>query len=228
MEFDLGSPLSFSLSEEILKAIDKTEYGMLKWYDVVGNSYESSTYTVPEIKIGNLTFANVIVDQYSKEFQINSTLIGDPLQFDGVIGLSILKRYNLLLDFPHSAVYACKDLSLLQKFGLLSNHLLAAPFTLGPDGMVLNVETDTGIHRLMLDTGTTTLVIRAPHPSSTAKFSIMGHDFGKQLVISTDLCPQYKCDGLIGMDFFCEHRIFIDYAQKMIFIDLEPILSTSY
>lgn len=221
MKLDLGNFFSFSLGREILTKISKTKYGTSRWHDFRGKQYESPIYTIPEIRIGNLTFFNVFINQDSEEFHANTTLIGAPLQLPGVIGLSILRKYNLLLDFPHSAIYACKDLSSLQDIRLFSHHLLAIPFTAHPDGIIFSVETDTGTHRLMLDTGATTLAIRAPHPSSTKKFSIMGHDFGAHFVMPIDLNTQFDFDGLLGMDFLHKYSIFIDYFNKIVFIDLQ-------
>lgn len=221
MKLDLGRSFAFSFDSKILNKINKNKYGVSRWHDFRGNQYESPIYTVPEIRMGNLTFPNVLINQDSEEFHLNTTVVGDPLQVPGVIGLSILQTYNLLLDFPHSVIYASKDLGLLQEANLFSNHFLPVPFTFHPDGIILNVETDNGVHRLMLDTGTTISVIRAPHPSYTTKFNIMGHDFGARFVLSLDVTTQFDIDGFLGMDFLCEYPIFIDYTNKMVFIELE-------
>jgi hypothetical protein len=221
LKLDLGSSFSFSLGEEVLEKISKVKYGTSRWYDFKGNPYESPIYIIPEIGVGDLNFISMFINQDSKEFHVSATLIGDPLQFSGVIGWPILEKYNLLLDFPHSAVYASKDLSLIQEAALFSDHLLAIPFEAHPDGIILAVETDAGVHHLLLDTGTTTTAIRRPHLSSTEKFSIMNHDFGECFVMPVDLSSQFDFDGVIGMDFLCKHSLFIDYSNKTLFIDLE-------
>ena len=218
---DLGTPIWFSLKSEVLQKIDKTLYGTSKWYDFRGISYESTTYTIPEIKIGSLKFFHVFVKQDREDFYANTTLIGDPLQFAGAMGLSILKKYNLSLDFPNSVIYASKDLLLLQESGLFSYNFLAVAFTTHPDGIILPVETDTGVYRLLLDTGATTTTIRPPHPSFTSKFSIMGHNFGQRCILPVEISSQFDFDGCLGMDFLQEYRIFIDYSNKVVFIDLE-------
>lgn len=218
---DLGSSVAFSLSEKILQKIDRTKYGTSTWFDFRGNPYESPLYIIPEIKIGNLIFSNVFANRDSEDFHANATIEGDPQQFPGVIGLPILEKYNLFLDFPRSKIYASNDHLSLQKRGLLSQNLLSIPFTPHSDGIILNVETDTGIQRLMIDTGATLTVMRTSHPTFTKKFCIMGHDFGERSIKVLDLSPQFDFDGSIGMDFIKEHPIFIDYVNKVIFIDLQ-------
>jgi hypothetical protein len=228
LRLDLGSSCSFSLREEILQNIRKTKRGTYKWYDFRGKQYESPVYTIPEIKIGNLIFASALAKRDNEDFNVGVVLSGSPLQLPGVIGLPILEKYNLFLDFPHATIYASNDHWSLQKAGLLSKNLLAIPFTLHPDGILLAVETDAGTYRLMLDTGSTSTAIRAPHPAFTKKFRIMGHDFGKYFIRAIDVNPQFDFDGFLGMDFLREFPLFIDYSNKIIFIDLQKDGSQAY
>lgn len=223
LKLDLGNCFCFSLKSDILQKIQKTKYGTSQWHDFKGTQYESPVYTIPEIKIGSLKFSRVFINEDSDEFHANTALIGSPLPLSGMIGLPILQKYNLFLDFPHSAIYASKDLALLQKAGLFSHNFLAVPFQSHPDGIILTVETNTGTYRLMLDTGTTSTAIRIPHSSSTEKFEIMGHDFGPRFIMPIAISAQFNFDGCIGMDFLSEYPIFIDYSNKMVFIDLTKI-----
>ena len=228
LRLDLGSSCPFSLRQEILQNIRKTKRGTSKWYDFRGKQYESPIYTIPEIKIGNLTFAHILAKRDNEDFNVNVALSGPPLQLPGVIGLPILEKYNLFLDFPHAAIYASSDHLSLQKAGLLSENLLTIPFTLHPDGIFLSVETDAGTYRLMLDTGSTFTAVRAPHPAFTEKFRIMGHDFGECFIKAIDVNPRFEFDGFLGMDFLYEYPLFIDYSNRLIFIDLQKGSSQIY
>ena len=222
-DLDLGSFFPFSLHQEILQNIHKTKYGTAKWKDFKGNEYESPAYTIPEIKIGNLTFDNVITNQDREDFYANVALNSLHSQPIGVIGLPILEKYNLFLDFPHSAIYASNDYLPLQQAGLLSQNLLTIPFSPHRNGILLSVETDAGTHRLILDTGTTHTAIRGPQPTSTRQFCLMGHDFGECSIVSIDLNPQFDFDGYLGLDFLLEHALFIDYSNKLILLDLQEL-----
>lgn len=223
LEIDLGSSFPFSLRQEVLQNIYKTSYGTAEWSDFRGERYASPAYTIPEIKIGNLTFADMMTKQNREDFHINVTLTAHPSQPVGAIGLPILEKYNLFLDFPHSNIYASNDHVPLQQAGLLSQQLLTIPFVLHHDGILLSVETDAGTYRLILDTGSTRTVIRAPHPSSTAQFRLMGHDFGERSIIPIDLSPEFNYDGYLGSDFLREYSLFIDYPNRCIFLDLQKL-----
>ncbi len=225
LEIDLGSSFPFSLHQEILQNIHKTSYGTAEWSDFRGQRYESPAYKIPEVKIGNLVFINQIATQNRDDFHINATLEAPASQPIGVIGLPILEKYNLFLDFPHSAMYASNDYQTLQQADLLSQDLLAIPFTLHPDGILFSVETDAGIHRFLLDTGCTSTAVRAPHQAYTKKFRIMGYDFGGRFIRAIDLNPRFEFDGILGMDFLLEYSCFIDYSNKLLFIDLQKDLA---
>jgi hypothetical protein len=86
---------------------------------------------------------------------------------------------------------------------------------------MINVETDTGMLKLLLDTGATCTAVRAPCLNSTSKFILVGHDFGTQSIFPIDLMPTADWDGLLGMNFLREHSLFIDYPNKVIYLDLQ-------
>jgi hypothetical protein len=221
LELDLGSSFPFSLCEGALQNIRKISHGTVEWGDFRGQRYESPAYKISKIKIGNLTFDNMLIRQNREDFHINATLDNAPLQPTGIIGLPILEKYNLFLDFQHFAIYACSNYLTLQQAGLLSHNFLTLPFTLHRDGILLSVETDTGVYRLILDTGATHTAIRHPHPNSTMRFRLMGYDFGPRSIIPVDFSSQYDFDGCLGLDFLREYPIFIDYTNQQILLDLQ-------
>ncbi len=223
LEFDLGSSFPVSLNEKILKTIHKISYGTAYWSDFRGTRYESPAYTIPEIKIGNLILADVFSKQNNEDFHINVSFDALVSQPPGAIGHPILEKYNLFLDLPHSAIYASNSYLPLQQAGLLSKNLLVIPFVLHPDGILLICKTDEGIQRLLLDTGATHTVIRAPHPTSSSQFCLMGHDFGAHSIIPIDLCSRFDYEGFLGLDFLKKHSLFIDYPHKLIYLDLQEV-----
>ncbi len=220
LRVDLGAFFSFSLSQEILQNIHKASYGTTMWADFKGNKYESPTYTIPEIKIGNLTVVNVLTKQENVDFNAVTSNGPPPSESFGSIGLPILEKYNLFLDFPHSAIYASNSHLHLQQAGLLSKNLLIIPFVLHQDGILISVETDLGTQRLILDTGASHVVIRPPHTPSTSKFRIMDHDFGARTILDLDVSPRDDYEGYLGMAFLREFPLFIDYPNKLIYLDL--------
>lgn len=221
LEIDLGSSFLFSLNPESLEKIKKHRYGTASWSDFKGNKYQSLAYAIPDIKLGNLSVLDALVSEDRKDFHINASLHGLPSKQIGSMGRPILEKYNLLLDFRNSTIYASNSHLDLQKAGLFSYNPLTIPFELHRDGILLCIETDRGNYRLILDTAATHTAIRSPYPNSTSKFKLMGHDFGKQSIIPIDLNPNLDYDGYLGMDFLREHPIFIDYTNKLIYLDLQ-------
>lgn len=221
LEIDLASSFIFSLNREILQNIHKTSYGTAEWSDFKGNKYQSPAYTVPIIKIGNLALTNAVVHQDRDDFHVNAALDALPSQQRGAIGLPILEKYNLFLNLPHSTIYACNSYVHLQRSGHLSKNLLAIPFILHTDGILLSIETDTGPHNFLLDTAATHTAMRAPHSGSTSLFRIKDHDFGTRSIMPIDLSSRFEYDGYLGLDFLREHPLYIDYPNKLIFLDLQ-------
>ncbi len=221
LEIDLGSNFLFSLSKNLLNNIHKTLYGCSTWIDFKGNKYSSPAYIVPEVKIEELTFKDAFVSEDREDFHNNVISNTFPPEEIGSIGRPILERYNLFLDFEHAAIYACNSVKALQKKGVLSRNLLTVPFILHPDGIMLSVETDTGFLNLLLDTGASCTAVRVPHPDYISKFCLMDHDFGARSVFPIELHSDFNYDGFIGMDFLKEHSLYIDYPNKLIYIDLQ-------
>ena len=221
LELDLGMSFPFSLTPKVLQEIRTDSYSTAHWLDFKGNEYQSPIHTVPGLQIGNQIFLDARITQDTEDFYENTRIEGAFSEKFGRIGLPILEKYNLFLDFPHEAVYICDTLSRLQEPGLLSTHLLAIPFLFHKHGILLSVETKTGVLRLILDTGCTKTVVRHPYALSVSEFRIMGHDFGSRSICPIDLCSDFDFDGYLGMDFLMEHPLFIDYSNKIIYLDLQ-------
>ena len=221
LEIDLGSNFLLSLDQEVLQNIHKTLYGTSKWLDFKGAEYQSPAYIISEIKLGNFLITDVLTSQDREDFHANVIFDSLPSKQIGSIGRPILEKYNLLLDFRRAAMYASNNCLPLQEAGILSKNLLTIPFILHPDGILLSIETDSGTQRLILDTGATRTAIRAPCPTSTSKFKLMNHDFGIRSIFPLEISPFNDYDGFLGMDFLREYSLFIDYYNKLIYIDLQ-------
>jgi len=221
LEVDLGGGFLLSLSADLLSNIHKTHYGTSSWIDFKGNKYSAPSYILPEVKIEELIFSDAFVSEDREDFHENVIFNASPLKGIGSIGRLILEKYNFFLDFGNSAIYACNSYKSLQEKELLSRNLLTIPFVLHPDGIMLSVETDTGFLDLLLDTGTSCTAIRVPHPDFTSKFCLMDHDFGARSIFPLELHSSFNYDGFLGMDFLKEYSLYIDYPNKLIYLDLQ-------
>jgi len=241
LEFDLGSKFQLSLRKSFLEKIIKKEpHGIGEWKDINGNKYEAPSYLIPEMRIGDLILANVVVQEDDDDFIFNATMwdgenkgrdIVDKEQ--GVIGRPLLEKVNLLLDFGHSTIFASNDKNKLKKAGYCLDHMTKVPFELGRMGIILQVDTDIGIKRLSIDTGSSLNLIRSSllkdHECQkgqynipffiTSKFIIGGEDFGSMCLHLHKITPELnELDGFLGAPFLESHVLYIDFPHKVVYI----------
>ena len=239
IRFDIGSKFSLTLNKIILDSLkNKKDNGIAHSRDLKGNFYQSPSYLIPEIEIGNLILEEVVVSEKSDEFRKNTTLWNDSnttsFPSAGTLGRPLLEKTNLLFDFPRSKIIACSDRKKLKEHDYFIEKMLKIPLEISPKGIVIKAETDIGQLRLLLDTGTTVSLLREStleqdHPRNkenhgffifqTQKFSIGNGDFGSQKFVLYDITPELDVlDGILGMDFLMHHVVYIDYPSSTLYI----------
>jgi hypothetical protein len=241
LQFDLGSKFPLSLRKDVLETINiKKNSGIAKWRDIKGNFYEEPSYSIPYVKIENLVLRDMIVRQESEAFRNNAILWEDKnnqqnvRKHVGCVGRPILEKTNLLLDLKNAKIIACNHKRQLRKMGFLLNDTVKVSFEEGTKGIIVNFDTDVGILRLGLDTGSTITLVRANRLQdekcakdergfyffTTQRFSIGNKNFGTKHLFLYDITSDLKeIDGMLGMDFLKKHVIYIDYKDKCIYIE---------
>lgn len=219
--FDTGRSIAMDLNKQDLSKIQKDESGIVYAQDYSGKEYKHAVYVIPEFKIGNLVYKNIPIQGQNEDFHLNTQFGGEPKIPLGSVGSGIFLKYNFLLDFSHSCMYACNDCETLKQKGLLSNNLHVVPFELIDNSILVEVETDEGLKQLMLDTGATYTTINRYLSQFTNLFRINGYDFGKQYVASLEFAPEWPCDGTLGAEFMHDNVIYIDYCKQLLYIDLD-------
>ena len=239
IKLDLGSKFQMTLSKSILNSLNKTPHAIAHWRDSKGNFYEAPSFSIPKIVIGE-TFAltNFIAVQKNDNHEKNTTIWDDDqnairsVEF-GSLGRPLLEKTNLLLDFPHSAIFLCKDNKSFEQTGISLEEMTKVPFEKTLKGMIIKTETNQGSLRLLIDTCSTVSIIRASllenleHPKekhgfsvfTSSQFVIGDKNFGKQKFLLYDLASELQeLDGVLGMDFLKTHLVYIDYSNTTIFI----------
>ncbi|MBX9745087.1 MAG: hypothetical protein K2X08_07765 [Chlamydiales bacterium] len=189
LKLDLGAKAFLMLDQSLISKIDLTKYGSTKWIDLRGNAYQTPRYLASKIKIGRTVFNDVLLEEQPVEFSQNTfffipntiqkiktekskTINNEPMDYTqqmsvegnatmGAIGRPILKRKNLLLDFPHKRFYLLQDNHSLKDCGICLEKMIKVPFIKSQSGIVFSIKTDLGELRFLLDTGTTLTLIRA-------------------------------------------------------------------
>ena len=152
---------------------------------------------------------------------------------DGRIGWNIFRSWDCFFDLPRSAIFIAKDMDGLRKVPQMSlNEFVQIPFDLEASGVTLSIETDIGVKKFILDTGASMCCIKkslikeedfmevcpGKQIYTSHKFVIGGHDFGKQNFILFEITDLTNCDGILGIDFFMQHAICLDFHHKIAYI----------
>lgn len=234
VKLDLGAECQFAFFEEILKEIPEKKFvKFITTTDVKGNRYKVSSYSVPHVKMKNFAFENVAILEEARDFATKGAVLwrrGDKKQshipFVGRIGRECFRSNNLFIDFPNSVLFVTSNLEQLKMDHWPVCDLFETSFEMGRWGIILSIETDIGLKRFVLDTGTSASILKKAHaelPSekqvfTTTKFSINGHDFGPIDLSLFEMTSSIDADGLLGLDFLKKHAIYIDFKNKKAFI----------
>lgn len=240
LPLDTGHGLgSILLSPAVLDKLDIEYTGRThENYDAFGQRYDSREYLLPDIHIGDLTFANV------SGFEL-FTRWDTP----GVVGLPFLRHFNVLIDYPG------------RRFGLYPRHMhpeyLDSPgwarLKLDPEraGLVLPVtfkDYDETFH-FCLDTGATSIeqgkhynLINSKSPlgkllqqeevlEPSTEIEVLGKLSTSQFwtasgntLIRMDFAlvdmEVLKIDGLLGHNFFLNYAVFYDSGAQEVYLKL--------
>lgn len=235
LEVDLGSMAFLSLDPNLLFHIEKEDHGSVPWLDLKGNLYHSRCYLLSEIQIGGIPMKEVLADEQQDSFFRATSLSKEPTNNRplGSIGRPLLKKINLLLDFPHSQMILTDNIKRLKREGYAIDEMTCVPFLWTRAGLVLAIETDLGKKNFMLDTGSTLVLIRSSLLDlqtlvekeegllafTTSQFQMGDTDFGIQDLYRFDLTEELtEIDGVLGMDFMRKHLLYIDYPNRNIYI----------
>jgi hypothetical protein len=236
MFVDLGSiRYGLHLEDRALKKIKNKELvGDGEFGDIRGNIYRCSEFRIPEIKIGREFVLDPTATMQDRQFLQNVRLFSGPdvdkriedriERVDGKIGLPIFRNYNCLFDFPNSVIVLYKSVVDMEKL-YPPDHFVRVPFSVEKYGVVLSVETDVGIERMVLDTGSTysminKSLIKEPNDwiYSTNKLVIEGCNYGSWELALFDISDKWDIHGCLGADFFLEYAICLDFENNIAYI----------
>lgn len=240
LEMDLGSKFQLALYKNILDLLDKTPREPLVCRDIAGRSYETPAYALSSIEVAGMVMDNVVVKEESMDYVFNTIFsenskksIEEGLYTAGTLGSALFSDKNLLLDFNNSVFFISNDIQDLITHGYDLKKFVKVPYISSKHFIIVNVETELGMARLVLDTGSTVCFIRSSFAShlvpqgkrsglpfiTTSKFEMSGKDFGPMNLCLYDICSELsEMDGLLGMDFLKNHVIYIDREYKQLYI----------
>jgi|JI10StandDraft_1071094.scaffolds.fasta_scaffold08437_2 hypothetical protein len=238
---DLGSFQELELFSTLLEPATKTFCGVDQWTNYKGIEYHCLKYLLPKVKIGSLTFKKVAATASIPGRERDSTIWENPTARElypntvGSLGRNFFKKKSILLDMQNSRMVLTSGVKKIEKAGYNLDLFLKLPFTESSLGIVLDVETDLGKKRLLLDTGFTyTMLHEFLYPEKGEKkrcshdlpiltshlFGINDVDFGEQDLHFIKMARELEAvDGMIGMDFIKNHVIYIDFPRKILYLE---------
>ena len=238
---DLGFRGQFSFTSRFLQQIENKKYlRSKKMYGIRGGEYEESLYEIPAMKIGSMSFSRPVLHEHSEEFHKESTLVkknGSPSPpEEGRIGWELFGNTNLFLDLGSSKVAFCDSTSTLKKEGYPVEAFVKTPLFLERGLVEFEAETPEGPLRCMLDTGATWNLLNTDleegksieqvilEPNNILKhafFKIDGKDFSAVAFHRIPIKIPIHIEAILGMEFFRDHLVFLDFAEKVVYFGLK-------
>lgn len=243
LKVDTGATSGFTLLNKSLRKIwNKKKDGIWKWKDFHGNLYKSTHYLVGKIVLGNLTYRNVSTNSESERFirkwgfyepqkNIPDSALEVLNKKVGRIGAGALHMHDYwLFDFPSSELTIIEDLDRFNLyFGCPFSGFIKAKVEKWQNLMVIEIETDFGMKKFMLDTGCEYTIMRLAGKDLqgkeviSSKLVINGEDLGTQEIHIKNFTRFFDFDGILGVDFLKKRALFVDFKKNHVYIGPKKI-----
>jgi len=237
LQVDLGNRFSLYFEKKVLEGLEKKLSGTAATRDVRGIRYKTAKYSLPKLKTGTFVWTNVEAREEHPDYKKNTTFFADPnntpqFHVDGNIGQKILETHNLLMNFSHSVMFASNDFAKLDGEGYPVKKWCRVPLLSTKHGIYLDVRTEIGLKRFVLDTGATHSIVRSSEVEEEAgeeiksfsfqKFEIGGRDFRNKTLLQFPMSPKLSdCNGIIGMDFLHDYAFYLDFKNEFAYFDFD-------
>jgi hypothetical protein len=243
---DLGFRGHLSLSSDLLQEIPEARYmGEKQVYNFRGNRHSQKVYSLPQVRIGKWATAGACAQESSPGFRKEVT-ISKPGEeerslFRAKIGWELFSKTHLLIDCANGRLALADGWDTLGRHGYSREQFVEAPLLL--DRGLVECEVDTGglVTRCLLDTGSSWNIINAPseegrsveemvwgqgaHLHEVEHFFIQGIPFGPISFHPLPLNLPIPIDCVLGMEFFRNHTVFIDFQREILYIERIPKVS---
>lgn len=159
-------------------------------------------------------------------------------QIDGFLGLGLFletKLPALFLDLNHSTVFMIENINDFDENRYSIKNMVKIPLERAHSCLAIEVDTDFGKKRFLLDTGATENLINSSLLSdafsvesspqgkellfTSFKFQIGGKNFGNEKFSPSSISPAFNdIDGILGMSFFRKYAVFLDFNNNLAYI----------
>lgn len=245
MELDLGLRGDLSIESSYIDQIPSKKFiNTTCMYGIRGKGYQTNLYSIPRIRIGDLSLIQPILQEQSEEFSRDSVIVRDgevssPHDPDepGRVGWELFHNVNLLLDLKNSKIAFCDSIDTLEDQGYAIENFVKVPLLIERGLVEIEAQLAGETVRCMLDTGTTwnirhteieagkTIDQVALKPETILEYpslKIGNKDFGSIEFLCFPIRLPIHIEAILGMEFFEGHIVFLDFAEKCIFFQKIP------
>lgn len=224
---DLGFTGYLSLDTELISKIEgKKDLGSVKRYGFNGKEYEMQSYELPEVFLGKLTISDAHVLSEFTDIYLNSRINKDPKKeysvCRGSVGWCFFSTLNGFFDLGNKKIALCNNLKRLKAEGYDTESLIKTPLYQDRGFVEVDIKTEDGVMRCVLDTGCNLNVLNTPpligqtefDLSDTHTFSdfyISDVNFGETEFVHLPIDLPIHVDAILGMKFFLDHMVFLDF-----------------
>jgi hypothetical protein len=236
-KLDLGFTGQFSATSKTLDAIiDKTFIGTNYSQGFNGKIKENKVYRLSKASIGDIRCTEFSLSESQMEFENDTILNPDENTVPEEVvrmGWGCFYLVNLYLDLGNSSAIMCDSVKTWELEGNSLEDFIKVPLRIHPELRILEIEIELNnqICHCMLDTGFSFNVLRKEEvqdlpvmtayrdPNNITKLPLVAgnQDFGP---ITFHNIPIHidEINAILGMDFFLEHQIYIDFPNKQVYI----------
>ena len=225
---DLGCANPIELQPRCFDQIQyKIEIPACTVFDINGISHISNGFHLKKVSLGKIKVTDVdcFVDNESfirsakystsnsKEKEISERLAN----IDGRIGYPIFEHLCCYFQVRRSKIHFARS---VKDFTFDSNkfHVVDLHFN---KWWTIDVQTDFGLKRFLLDSGSTRSVLRSDTGVRLVRSNLkVGNlDLGNRKILLYPINERYSLDGILGMDFFQRHDLVFDFKNRKLFIE---------
>jgi len=237
MELDLGFRGDIAIESPFIHQIPTKSFICIKsMYGFRGIESQNTLYQMPKIGIGAMTFIQPILQEYSEKSRNDAVIVQEGSSLSpreiGRIGWELFHNVNLLLDIKNSKIAFCDSLETLKKQGNIVEDFIKTPLLIDRGLVEFMAESSTGSLRCMLDTGSTWNILNTEIEAGKSieqvawesenileypSFHIGNTDFGQIAFHRIPINIPIPIDAILGMEFFEDHLVFIDFAEKHVY-----------
>jgi hypothetical protein len=223
--FDSGNSASVALTQTVLDRVKATPTGdTSRGMDAKGNVLVYPKYKLARVQIGAAIFTDVVADLDVHDPSYQADQVGQ----QGFLGTSLLKRYKVVIDYPHRRISLVPPGDSTGRTSECRGSVV--PFSPEWHGEpAAEMSTDVGWAVVWWDTGTPTSLLSRKFiqarglPSSgdtlTSKHLWLGGaDFGPWRFDVWDVAFPPGFDGSIGYTFFAKHVVCMDFPNQRLLI----------